>query len=690
MSRELVRLDTHVPVAIDWNAGRVGHIDRPAALALFQEFGFRSIAQQLEKGAGVFAAAAVSAKSPSAGEEVVEQTAVKTPDPFTAEHRTVDTPEAFERFLAELRQQKCIAVDTETTSVWPRWAELVGMSFAWNERESWYLPLRSPAGEPHLDARTTLDALRPMLEDPAVEKVGQNLKYDAIVLRSAGVNLAGVAFDTMVASYLLDAGERIHSIDDLAHRYLGQTTIKIEELIGSGKDQQRMDEVPVARVAEYAGDDAMLPLRLRPILAKRLAEDELVDLFTKLELPLIDVLVEMEYNGIKVDVACLAELSRRYGERMDALEQEIYDLAGHPFNIASPKQLQEVLFVEHKLPVKKKTAKTGPSTDAEVLEELARLHPLPAKILEYRQYAKLKGTYVDALPQMIHPDDGPRPRLVQPGRDGHRAAEFQRPEPAEHPDPHGDGARNPLGLRARAGGLAAAGGRLFADRTAGAGPLLGRPADVRGVRPRRGHPCPGGQPSERRAAGSSNPRDEEGGQGGQLRRDLRPECLRAGPRLGIEKEAAAEFIDGYFAGYPGIEGFLNQVLAECHKKGYVSTILGRRRAIRGVRPDAGRQRNLAERTAVNTVVQGSAADLIKLAMVAIHRRLRQENLAARMLLQIHDELVFEVSPDQLPYLARLVTEEMAGVRTLSVPLKVDLRVGPNWADARNDGEPATH
>jgi DNA polymerase-1 len=682
LSRELVRLDAHVPVAIDWSAGRAGHIDRPAALALFQEFGFRSIAQQLVKGSGVFtaptAARQTRADAATAARETTEQaTPVKTPDPFTA----VDTPEKFARFLAELRRQNCVAVDTETTNVWPRWAELVGMSFAWKERESWYLPLRSPPGEPHLDAKATLDALRPVLEDPAVEKVGQNLKYDAIVLRGAGVYLAGTAFDTMVASYLLDAGERNHSIDDLAHRYLGQTTIKIEELIGSGKDQKRMDEVPVARVAEYAGDDAMLPLRLRPILAKRLAEDELTDLFTQLELPLIDVLVEMEFNGIKVDVARLRELSRRYGERMDALEQEIYTLAGHSFNIASPKQLQEVLFVEQKLRARKKTAKTGPSTDAEVLEELARGHPLPAKILEYRQYAKLKGTYVDALPQMIHPTTGRvhasfNQGVTATGRLSSSDPNLQnipiRMETGREirsafvPGPEGwlllaaDYSQIELRVLAHFSG-----DRQMCEAFARDEDIHARVASqVNGVALEQV------TPAMRRAAKAVN----FGVIYGQSAFGL----ARA---LGIEKEAAAEFIAGYFAGYPGIEGFLNQVLAECHKKGYVSTILGRRRAVRGVRPDAGRQRNLAERTAVNTVVQGSAADLIKLAMVAIHRRLRQENLAARMLLQIHDELIFEVSPERLPRLARLVTEEMAGVKTLSVPLKVDLRAGANWADA---------
>ena len=388
----------------------------------------------------------------------------------------MDTAEKFAALLAELRGQKCISVDTETTGSqprWPRWAEIVGMSLAWDDRGGWYLPFRAPPGEGHLELRPTLDALRPLLEDPALAKIGQNLKYDMIVLRAAGIALAGVAFDTMVASYLLDAGRRNHNLNDLAKRYLNHAAIKIEELIGSGKNQKRMEQVPVALVADYAAEDAWLPVRLRPILAEKLAEAELTGLLADLELPLIDVLAEMEYTGIKVDVGRLAELSDRYGRRMATLEQEIYELAGRQFNIASPKQLQELLFVENKLPVMKRT-KTGPSTDVAVLEALAPLHPLPAKIVQYRQYAKLKGTYVERLAGDGPSGDRPGPRLVQPGCDRHGPAELQRSEPAKHPGADRRGAGNPLGLRARHRRLAPAGGRLLADRIADPGALFGR------------------------------------------------------------------------------------------------------------------------------------------------------------------------------------------------------------------------
>ncbi|MGC4003853.1 MAG: DNA polymerase [Pirellulales bacterium] len=250
-----------------------------------------------------------------------------------------------------------------------------------------------------------LDALKPFFGDPAIKKLGQNIKYDWIVLRGAGVDLQGVAFDTMVASYLLDAGERNHNMDELAARYLNHQTTKITELIGTGKNQKRMDEVPVAVITHYAAEDADVPLRLYPLLQERLEKHQLTELSETLETPLIETLVELEYNGIRVDVERLRELSESYSERLVTLEREIYALAGREVNISSPKQLQEVLFVEQKLPILKRN-KTGPSTDVEVLEELARQHPLPAKIIEYRQFAKLKNTYVDALPELINPATG--------------------------------------------------------------------------------------------------------------------------------------------------------------------------------------------------------------------------------------------------------------------------------------------
>ncbi len=668
LSRSLVKLDRHVPIEIDFAAGRVGELDTVKLAELFGEFGFRSLREKVES---------------------AEAGPVEQEPKVAAKYHLVDTPETFETFLEQLREQKCFSIDTETKNIsqqwsskgWPRWAEIVGLSFAWRDDEAWYLPIRGPEGDRCLDPSATLDSLRPILEDPDVGKIGQNLKYEMIVLRSAGVKLAGVEFDTMVASYLLDAGDRNHGLDDLAKRYLGHNTIKISELIGTGKNQKRMDEVPVAQVADYAAEDALLPWLLRPLLSKQLVETGLEGLYAELELPLIGVLAELEYNGIRVDTERLAHLSVRHGERLETLQEEIFELAGHEFNIASPKQLQKVLFEEQGLPVGKKT-KTGPSTDAGVLEELALVHDLPAKIIDYRQVAKLKGTYVDALPEMVHPTT----RRVH--------ASFNQGVTATGRLSSSDPNLQNIPVRSESGREIRS---AFVPNEQGWVLLA---ADYSQIELRvLAH----FSADERLSEAFANDEDIHARVAGQVHgvelAEVTSEMRRKAKavnfgviygqspfglakQLGIDQDEAAQFIDAYFDGYPRIEGFLDQILAECRKNGYVETILGRRRQISGVRSDPGRQKNLAERTAINTVIQGSAADLIKQAMVRIHGRIGREAFQTRMLLQIHDELIFEVPSENLDGLARLVVDEMVnGVQPLSVPLTVDLKAGPNWADA---------
>lgn len=671
-SRDLVRLNADVPGAIPWDEAAVGRFDIDRVLELFRQWGFRGIGRQFE---GLAARFQRPAAAPADG-------------PRPSGFHVVDTPRALARLVEALGKQPAICVDLETRSidplrtagmVWPRWAEIVGIALAWDGHEGWYVPVAGPAGQRVLDRTQVLDSLRKVLEDPAIAKVGQNLKYDMIVLRNYGVQLAGVAFDTMVASYLLDAGQRNHNLDDVARRYLGEGKRSISELIGTGKQQKQMDQVDVAQVAEYACRDAVLPLRLRPVLAERLAQNRLEQLFSEVEIPLVEVLAELEYNGIRIDCVRLADLSRRFGEQLAALEQEIYRLAGHRFNIGSPKQLQRVLFEELGLKPISKT-KTGLSTDADVLEELQQLHPLPARILEYRQYAKLKSTYVDALPQMVHPHTG------RVHASFHQAVTATGRLSSSDPNLQNIPVRGEAGREIRAAFVAGEPGWLLlaADYSqielrvlahySGDERLceaFARDEDIHAQVASQIYHVPLDQvtPEMRRQAKAVN----FGVLYGQSPFGLARE-------LGISKEEAARFIDSYFEGYPGIEQFLCRVLADCHRNGYVCTILGRQRAIRGVRPDAGRQRNLPERTAINTVIQGSAADLIKLAMVAIYRRLRAGKLPARMLLQIHDELVFEVEQSCVDELAALVQHEMSTVQSLSVPLKVDVKVGPNWAD----------
>ncbi len=450
-----------------------------------------------------------------------------------------------------------------------------------------------------------------------------------------------------------------------------------------------MDEVSVADVAPYAAEDADIPLQLQPILSERLEAQGLDELNETVEVPLISILAEMEYLGISVDVHRLAELSERYGKHLQGLAAEIEEMAGHPLNIASPKQLRQLLFDELGLPVIKKT-KTGPSTDASVLDELASRHPLPAKIVQYRQFSKLLNTYVDALPEMVHPSTG----RVHASFNQVVAATGRLS--SSSPNLQNIPIRTPEGREIRSAFRAGpADWKLLA-------------ADYSQIELRvLAHVCS----DQTLCEAFANDEDihalvasqVEGVDQADVTSDMRRRAKAVNfgilygqspfglaKALDISQDAAAEFIESYFASYPGVLDFFADTLTKCREQGYVTTLLGRRRAIQGVRPvPAGlreektgllRQLNMPERTAVNTVIQGSAADLIKLAMIGVHRRLKTDPLQANMLLQIHDELVFEVEPDAIDSLAKLVVEEMSQVHPLDVPLKVDVKFGENWAE----------
>lgn len=671
LSRQLVRLDDNVPIEFDWQAARIGQVDHEAVRELFSEFGFRSLADK----------AAALDSSPEAQQE----------SEWQSQYQLIDTPEALATLVELLGEHELIALDTETTALNPREAELVGLSFAWAPGEACYVAVRGPRGDRIIKPQVAIDLLRPVLENAEIKKVGQNLKYDLVVLRGAGVRVAGVEFDTMVASYLLDAGERNHNLDFLASRYLGHTTTKISELIGKGKNQKRMDEVAVAAVADYAAEDADVSLRLMPLLAERLDHAELTPLNSEVEAPLIEVLAEMEWNGVRVDTARLAELSERFTARLGELAEEIEEIAGHPFNLASPKQLAEVLFQELGLPVLKKT-KTGPSTDASVLEQLAEQHPLPRLIVEHRQYAKLKGTYVDALPALVNTQTGRvhcsfNQVVAATGRLSSSDPNLQNIpiRTAEGREIRSAFTAKDQGWKLLAADYSQIELRVLAhysqDET-----LCQAFSDAQDI-----HTLVASQVN------------------GVAIEDV-DEAMRRGAKavnfgiiygqspfglaksLGISKEEAAQFISDYFARYPGVSEFVHETLESCLRDGYVETLLGRRRAIAGVRkiePPKGMlfedrsaplQLNLPERTAVNTVIQGAAADLIKLAMLAVHRRMQDEGLQSKLILQIHDELLFDAPEEELEQLSQLVREEMQGVMALRVPLKVDIKVGATWAD----------
>jgi DNA polymerase I len=706
LTRKLVQLDTHVPLKMDWDGWRVQAWDEKRLLELFREWGFRSFADQVRQASVAQGPSALGREETPLPSDAVQGDLFAVSPAVASngllpknEERTtkdsgwkgayhlVDTPKQFQSFLRELRNQKRFAFDLETTSLQPWEAKIVGWAISWKAGEAWYLAVRGPEGSRLLDPEQTLETLRPILEDPAVAKINQNIKYDMLVLRSHGVIVAGVAGDSMVADYLLHAGERSHGLDELARRYFNHANISITELIGKkskNQPQRTMDQVPTEKVAEYAGEDADVAWRLCELLEPELNGEGLRTLYDDLEVPLIEVLAELEYNGIRLDIPFLKRLSEEMAGELEGIERDIYRLAGREFNIASPKQLREVLFNELKLPSQRKTGITGEaSTDQETLERLAALgHELPTKIVEHRQFAKLKGTYVDALPELVNPGTG---RLH---------ASFNQTVAAtgrlssSDPNLQNIPVRTEQGRQIRQAFLPEKGWLLLT-------------ADYSQIELRLlAHFC--GDAELRRAFAEG--RDVHASVAAQIygvpEADVTSEMRRSAKtvnfgviygisahglaqRLGIPREEAARFIDAYFARYPKVQEYQARLLENCRKTGYVRTILGRRRAITGIRENTTyQQRNQPEREAVNMEIQGSAADLIKLAMLNLFRHLKRDGHRSRMLLQIHDELVFEAPPDELDAVSAIVEEEMTTPvekeLRLEVPLVVDLAAGPNW------------
>jgi DNA polymerase-1 len=688
LSRRLVSLATDVPMKFDWEGWRLGDPDYPRLLALFQQWGFHRFADQVrvmshdrvERQRELFAV------EDAIGTESNGHARRRRSPSWQATYHLVDNEADFQAFLTRLREQKRFAIDLETTELEPQRGAIIGYAMCWQPGEAWYLAVGGPEGCPRLDSTATLAALKPILENARVAKVNQNIKYDWLVLRNHGVSLAGVVGDPMVADYLLHAGQRSHSMEDLASRYLDHQVIPITDLIGKrGKNQLRIDEVAPDLVAGHAGEDADVAWRLCELLEPQLRDQSLDKLYQDLEMPLIEVLAAMEGNGIRLDIPLLKRLSKEMTEQLETIEQAIYSLAGRSFNIASPKQLRQVLFDELKLPPQRRTGIKGEaSTDQETLERLAAQGlELPRKIVEHRQIAKLKGTYVDALPGLVNPATG----RVHASFNQTVAATGRLS--SSDPNLQNIPVRTAQGRQIRQAFVPAEGWRLLT-------------ADYSQIELRLlAHFC--GDPALQKAFADEHDIHATvaaqifGVAEGQVTADMRrvaktvnfgviygisPHGLA--PRLNISLEEAAQFIDAYFARYPRVAVYQKELLARCYRDRYVGTILGRRREISGIRLHSTyQQRNQPEREAINMQIQGSAADLIKVAMLNIYRRLKQEAYQARLLLQIHDELVFEVPPEELQPVAELVRQEMTRALRLQVPLKVDLAAGPNWLDVED-------
>ncbi|WP_291992342.1 DNA polymerase I [Candidatus Accumulibacter sp. ACC003] len=603
-----------------------------------------------------------------------------------AAYETILDEEALVRWLAKIDASALTALDTETTSLDPFAARIVGLSLAVAEGEAAYLPLahQHPGGPQQLPCEATLARLQPWLESTLHAKIGQNLKYDQHVLANHGIALAGVAHDTLLQSYVLESGKdgaRGHDLGRLAMRHLGLATIPYEALCGKGAKQISFAQVAIEQAAEYAAEDADLCLRLHARLYPQIAADAgLTRVYETIEMPVRDILFRMERNGVLIDAQLLSRQSNEIGKRLLELEAQAYAAAGQPFNVNSPKQLAEILFGTLGLPVKKKTPSGGPSTDEEVLSELALDYPLPKILLESRQLAKLKGTYTDKLPKMVNAQTGRVHTSYA------QAVAVTGRLSSSDPNLQNIPVRTPEGRRIRAAFIAPAGSTIVS-------------ADYSQIELRiMAHLSEDPRLLEAFAQGEDVHRATAAEIFGVSVADVGPDQRRVAKvinfgliygmsafglarQLDLERSAAQAYSERYFARYPGVADYMARTREMARTQGYVDTVFGRRLWLPEIRSSQAARRQGAERAAINAPMQGSAADLIKSAMIAVQGWLDAERLQTRLLLQVHDELILEVPDDELEQLRAELPRLMSEVATLRVPLLVDVGIGNNWDEA---------
>ena len=650
ISRELARLNDEVPLEQKLEDLLLGEQDSNRLREIFQELEFKRLIADLPR--------------------------EKTLD-FSG-YVTIVTMEVLLKWIAEIKQAIKFAVDLETTSEQPVRAELVGISLCAEDGKACYIPVGHVFGK-QLVKRDVLDALRPLLEDPGLEKVGQNIKYDMIVLKKEGIEIKGIKCDTMLASYLLDPSRRGHSLDDLAEIFLEHRMVPIKELIGTGKSRILFSDVDIEKAAEYSCEDADVTLRVAELLCPRVEQEGLGNLFRDIELPLIPILADMELAGVRIDTSYLGSLSEEFGLMLEGIEAEIHSLAGERFNINSPKQLASILFERMGMKSVKKT-KTGPSTSLDVLEELALQHDLPRKILEYRSIFKLKSTYADSLTNLVNPKTGRihtsyNQAVAATGRLSSsdpnlqnipiRTAEGRKIRKAFIPEEGclfvaADYSQIELRVMAHLSGDQ----RLQEAFTSG--------EDIHAITASSVFECSPAHvtPEMRRKAKEINFGIIYG---------MGP--FKLAGRIGVGLKMARQYLEEYYETYSGVRRFMQELPENAAKDGFVTTILGRKRFL----PDLNNSNNIAQqaarRMAVNTTIQGSAADLMKVAMIRVHREIFNRALPARMILQVHDELILEVMKDAAEDAAVLMKNEMEAIYPLSIPLVVDVVIGKNWEEA---------
>jgi DNA polymerase-1 len=593
------------------------------------------------------------------------------------EYATVLDQASLKEALSSITNE--VTIDTETTSLSPMLADLVGISLAADPSKAYYIPVAHsyPGAPEQLSKSDAVSLMKEILEDPKISKTGHNIKYDFIVMKNEGIHLKGIAFDTMLSSYLLNPNKANHNLTDAAMEHLGMKKLSFKDVIGRGKKD--FSEVSVEDATKYSGEDSAVTLRLKNYFEPQIEKEGLEKLLYEIEVPLIEVLAEMEMAGVKIDLSLMESFSQKMANELSSIEHRIYFLAGEEFNINSPKQLQEILFEKLGLKPTKKT-KTGYSTNIDVLEQLALQHELPKEIIEYRGLSKLKSTYVDALPRLVNPKTG---RLHTSFNQTVTATGRLS---SSDPNLQNIPIRGEWGKKIRAAFIADKGNlllssdysqielRVFAHLSQDERLIevfnndgdvhTGTACELFGVPPKKV------SDEMRRSAKTVNFGIVYG---------ISPYGLSQ--QLGIPPDEAKYYIETYFARHHGVKTYINRLIQEAAEKGYVATLLDRKRAIPELKSTNKNIKQLGERLATNTPIQGSAADIIKVSMINIWKRLRKENLEAKMLLQVHDELLFEVPEKEKDAVKQLVREEMESAVKLRVPLKVDIGIGENWAEA---------
>jgi len=596
-------------------------------------------------------------------------------------YETLLTEADLNRWVEKLKQAKLFALDTETDNLDYMAANLVGISFALENGEAAYLPLQLDyLGAPKtLEKTTALTLLKPVLENPAIQKVGQNFKYDLTIFARNGIDVQGVAFDTMLESYVLNSTGR-HNMDDLAKRYLGHQTISFEEIAGKGKNQLTFNQIPLEKAAEYAAEDADVTMKLQQVLWEKLSKEPTLEkLFKEMELPLLGVLSRMERRGVLIDSDALFLQSNEIANRLSELEEQAYVLAGQPFNLASTKQLQEILFDKLGLPVIQKTPKGAPSTNEEVLEELAFSHELPKVLVEHRGLSKLKSTYTDKLPQMVNPQTG------RVHTSYHQAVTATGRLSSSDPNLQNIPIRNEEGRRIRQAFIAREGFTVVAaDYSQIELRIMAHLSQDQGLI----NAFTQGKDIHRSTAAEifGVALDEVTS---EQRRNAKAinfgliygmSAFGLSRQLSIGRADAQSYMDLYFKRYPGVQTFMHDIREKAKAQGYVETLFGRRLYLPDINSSNGMRRKAAERVAINAPMQGTAADIIKRAMIQLDQTLQNDPDIA-MIMQVHDELVFEVRSEKVAFYSELIKTQMESAADLVVPLIVEVGQGMNWDEA---------